>query len=137
VVTPDDLAALTASWTTNLLAERTSPHTIRTYSNGVAAFAHWCEREAIDLALDRATLEKFTAALLAGGAEAATALSRQRGVRQFSAWLAGEGEIPRDELAGMSPPKLDDKMPAELTTEQVRALLATCGAAEFHDTTLT
>ena len=28
-------------------------------------------------------------------------------VRRFSAWLAAEGEIPADELARMSPPKLD------------------------------
>jgi site-specific recombinase XerC len=50
---------------------------------------------------DRPTVEKFTAALLDGGAEAATALSRQRGVRRFPAWLAEEGETNRDELAGL------------------------------------
>ena len=73
----------------------------------------------------RATVEEFTAALLDDGAEAATALSRQRGVRRFTRWLADEG-IARDELAGMRPPKLDDKIPAEVTTGQLRALLATC-----------
>lgn len=128
-----DLAALAESWETHLKAERKSPHTIRTYLNGVTAFTRWCDREDVALALDRATVEKFTVSLLAGGAEPATALSRQRGVRRFSAWLAAEGVIPRDELAGMSPPKLDTKVPEELTTDQVRALLATCGTAEFHD----
>lgn len=132
-MTPAELDALTESWITHMQAERKSPHTIRTYTAGVAAFARWCVAAGIEPALDRATVEKFTAAVLDGGAEAATALSRQRGVRRFSAWLADEGEIGRDELAGMRPPKLDDKVPAELTTDQVKAMLATCGSKDFHD----
>ena len=78
-------------------------------------------------------MQAFTAHLLAQGAEPATALSRQRGVRRFSAWLAAEHEIERDELAGMTPPKLDSKIPAELTTGQVKLLLGTCGTTEFMD----
>jgi site-specific recombinase XerD len=132
-MTPVELDVLTESWITHMQAERKSPHTIRTYTAGVAAFARWCVAAGIEPVLDRATVEKFTAAVLDGGAEAATALSRQRGVRRFSAWLADEGEIGRDELAGMRPPKLDDKVPDELTTDQVKAMLATCGSKEFHD----
>ena len=132
-MTPAGLDALTESWITHMQAERKSPHTIRTYTAGVAAFTRWCEAAGIEPVFDRPTVEKFTAALLDGGAETATALSRQRGVRRFSAWLAAEGETEGDELAGMRPPKLDDKVPAELTTDQVRAMLATCGAKDFHD----
>ncbi|MGO8957586.1 MAG: tyrosine-type recombinase/integrase [Streptosporangiaceae bacterium] len=128
-----ELTALTDSWVTHLQAERKSPHTIRTYTNGVTAFARWCDRNGIEPVLDRATVSKFTASLLAEGAEAATALSRQRGVRHFSRWLAAEAEIPADELAGMSPPKLDDKVPPALDDTQLRALLATCGVKDFHD----
>ena len=154
-MTPAELDALTQSWITHMQAERKSPHTIRTYTAGVAAYRRWCEirngaetnpgqirhnesrpdssRDSCDVSLDRVTVEAFTASLLANGAEAATALSRQRGVRRFSTWLAAEGEIERDELAGMSPPKLDEKMPRELTADQVKAMLATCGTKEFHD----
>lgn len=128
-----DLNALTESWETHLQAERKSPHTIRTYLNGVTAFAAWCDRNGVEVSLDRATVSKFTAGLLAGGAEAATALSRQRGVRHFSRWLAAEGEIEADQLAGMSPPKLDAKVPPALDDTQLRALLATCDGKEFHD----
>jgi integrase/recombinase XerD len=132
-MTPGELDELTASWVTHLEAERKSPHTIRTYTAGVAAFVRWCRGAGIEPSLDRPTVEKFTASLLTEGAEAATALSRQRGVRRFSAWLAAEDEIERDELAGMKPPKLDQKVPAELTEAQVKAMLATCGSKEFHD----
>lgn len=130
---PADMIALRSSWHTHLLAERKSEHTIRTYLAGLDAFARWCDREHIEPALDRATVEKFTASLLDRGAEPATAKSRQRGLRRFSAWLATEGETDRDQLAGMSPPKLDEKVPAELTADQLRAMLATCGTRDFHD----
>ena len=38
-----------------------------------------------------------------------------------------------DDLASMKPPKIDQKVPGELTTEQIRALLASCSTREFHD----
>ena len=72
-------------------------------------FLAWCESEGIEPVLDRPTVDKWVASLLDGGAEPATARSRQLAVRRFSAWLAAEGEIPADELAHMSPPKLDVK----------------------------
>lgn len=130
---PDELATLRASWVTHLQAERKSPHTIRTYTAGVDAYARWCAASGRQPEFSRAAVATFTAALLDSGAEPATALSRQRGVRRFSAWLAAEGETARDELAGMSPPKLDDKVPPELTEDQVRALLATCGSGSNRD----
>src|SRR5258706_2939865 len=138
-----DLDALTGSWVTHMLAERKSPHTIRTYTAGVTAYRRWAEnnpradrfREDPDSGslLSRASVEAFTASLLQGGLEPATAKSRQRGVRRFSAWLASEGELDRDELTGMSPPRLDEKIPPALDERQLKALLATCIPAEFHD----
>jgi site-specific recombinase XerC len=141
-MTPDEVASLLESWTTHLQAERKSPHTIRTYTTGVRLYVQWCSNQSakngrlnagLNIGFDRPSVEAFTAALLADGAEPGTALARQRGVRRFSAWLAEEGEIERDDLTGMRPPKQDDKMPAELSTGQVKALLATCGVKEFHD----
>jgi site-specific recombinase XerD len=75
----------------------------------VRLFLAWCESEGIEPVLDRPTVDKWIAALLDAGAEPATARSRQLAVRRFSAWLAAEREIAADELAHMSPPKLDVK----------------------------
>src|SRR5216684_2613685 len=60
-MTPGELASLTDSWITHLEAERKSPHTIRTYTAGLAAFTRWCEREGRAPDLDRAAVEAFTA----------------------------------------------------------------------------
>lgn len=93
----------------------------------------WCADAGLPPALDRPTVAKFTTALLDGGAEAATARSRQLAVRRFSAWLAAEGEIPDDQLAGLVPPKLDTKAIDPLSDEQLRVLLAACKGPEMRD----
>jgi site-specific recombinase XerD len=128
-----DLASLLESYLRHLRGERKSDQTVRTYGNGVRTFLAWCQREGIDPALDRPTVDKFVAALLDGGAEAATARSRQLALRRFSAWLAEEDEIPADELARLKPPKLDVKAVHPLDDDQLRAMLAACKGPEFRD----
>ncbi len=128
-----ELAGLLDSFTLHLRAERKSPQTVKTYTDGVRAFLHWAEREGIAPALDRPTVDKFTAGLLDAGAEAATARSRQLAVRRFSAWLAAEGEIDTDQLTHMSPPHLDVKAVPVLSDDQLRALLAACKGPDLRD----
>src|SRR5690606_36012910 len=84
-------------------------------------------------ALNRRTVAAFVAHLLDSGAEASTARSRQLAVRRFSAWLAAEGEIDRDDLVGMKPPRLDTKVVESLTGDQVAALVKACAGKGFRD----
>ena len=128
----DEARALAESWVTHLEAERKSPHTIKTYTAGLGAYVAWCEREGLAVDLAPKQVEKFMAALFEGGAEAATVLSRQRGVRRFSAWLADDTGRP-DRLDRMKPPKLDEKIPPFVPPEALAALLATCRTRMFHD----
>ena len=123
---------LAESWVTHLEAERKSPHTIKTYTAGLNAYIAWCERQRAAVQLEPGPVEKFMAGLFEGGAEAATVLSRQRGVRRFSAWLADETEKP-DKLGKMKPPKLDEKIPPFVDADQMAALLATCKTRSFND----
>ena len=123
---------LAESWVTHLEAERKSPHTILTYTAGLNAYIRWCEREGLAVDLAPKPVEKFMAGLFEGGAEAATVLSRQRGVRRFSAWLADETGKP-DKLERMKPPKLDEKIPPFVDEGQMAALLATCKTRSFND----
>ena len=132
-VNSDELGGLLGSFALHLRGERKSPQTIKSYTIGVRLFLAWCEREGIDPALDRPTVDKWIAAGLDEGAEPATARARQLGVRRFSAWLAEEGEIPADELAHMSPPKLDVKTVPVLTDDQLRAMIAACKGPRLMD----
>jgi integrase/recombinase XerD len=107
--------------------------TIKSYTDGVRLFLAWYEREGTGPALDRRTVNTWIASLLDDGAEPATARSRQLAVRRFSAWLAEEGEIPADQLAHMSPPKLDAKHVPVLSDDQLRAMLAACKGPRMMD----
>jgi site-specific recombinase XerD len=128
----DEARSLAESWVTHLEAERKSPHTIRTYTAGLTAYIAWCERAGLAVDLAPKPVEKFMAALFEGGAEAATVLSRQRGVRRFSAWLADDtGKA--DRLDRMKPPRLDEKIPPFVPPDQLAALLATCRTRTFND----
>jgi site-specific recombinase XerD len=131
---PDpDLADLAASWLVHLRAERKSPATIRMYGQGVRAYLAWCADNGQPAILDRNLLAAFTAELLDRGAQAATAHARHLAVRRFGRWLATEGELPSDPLAGMRPPKLDNKLIPVLDDQQLRALLRACEGRTLRD----
>jgi integrase/recombinase XerD len=123
---PTGLATLLTSWELALRAERKSPQTIKSYGDGVRRFLTWCTSAGHSPVLDRPTVTAFVVAMLEDGAEPSTARSRQLAVRRFSTWLAEEAEIPGDELLGLKPPRLDQKVVEPLSDEQLRALLAAC-----------
>ncbi|MDI3386362.1 tyrosine-type recombinase/integrase [Streptomyces sp. B-S-A8] len=127
------ISPLLDSWMIHLAAERKSAQTMKTYGDGVRAFVRWCEATGAPPELDRRTVNAFTAALLDGGAEPATARSRQLAVRRFSAWLYADGEIPADELVALRPPKLDVKVVESLDDDQLKALLKECRGSGFRD----
>src|SRR5688500_4838877 len=120
---PVDLALLLPSWELHLRAERKSPQTIKAYGDGVRRFLSWTRSAGVPAVLDRATVTGFVAGLLDAGAEPATARSRQLAVRRFSAWLAEENEISTDLLVGMKPPRLDQKLVANLDDDQLKRLI--------------
>jgi site-specific recombinase XerD len=128
-----DLRLLLESWALHLRAERKSPQTVTSYLTGVRLFLTWCGVQQVAAVLDRATVNAFVSGLLDAGAEAATARTRQLALRRFSAWLAEEGEIPRDELVGLKPPKVDVKVTPVLTDDQLRDLIKACSGRDFRD----
>lgn len=130
---PLDYEALITSWTIHLKAERKSPDTLRAYLIGVRGWLAFCDREDIEPVLDRATVSAYIADLLDNGAEPNTARSRQLAVRRFSAFLAEEDEIDRDELVGLKPPKTDVKVVDALTEDQCKAMLKACSGKKFAD----
>lgn len=128
-----DLASLITSWTVHLRAERKSDKTIESYVVSTRLFLRWCATEGLEPSLDRRTVSAWVVSLLDNGAEATTARQRQLGVRRFSAWLVDEGELDRDELLGIKPVKVDEKVMEPLTEDQMRAMLKACNGKGFGD----
>jgi site-specific recombinase XerD len=125
------LADLAASWATALAAERKAEGTIRSYRMAVDRFAAWHQAAAPGLpvvasSLDRKTAAAFLADLLAAGAAPSTARARYDALRQFTKWLAAEGETGADQLLGLRPPRLDKRRVDALTSDQVAALVRAC-----------
>jgi integrase len=127
-----DLASLLDSWLLHLRAERKSPETVKAYGAGVRRFLAWCKESGHDYFLDRPTVNAFITDLLDGGAEPATASARYRALRQFSRWLADEGEIDSDELIGSRPPKVDVKVVPVLEEDQIVRLLKACAGKDLR-----
>lgn len=96
-------------------------------------FLAWCEPHRHSPALDQPAVNAFTAALFEQGTEAATARARQRSLRRFSAWLAAEREIERDELPGLRAPKLDQKVTERLADAQLRAPVKAYAGRELRE----
>ena len=129
-----DLAVLLDSWALHLRAERKSAQTVRLYLTGVRGYLDWCATHGHPAVLDRALVNAYVAWLLdTQGREAATARARQLALRRFAAWLVEEGELDRDPLAGLRPPKLDTKVLPVLSDTQLRALITACRGPGFID----
>lgn len=110
-----------------------SPRTITTYTTGVTSFLAWCERTGTPPELTKRNVQGWIADLLEGGARPATASTWLGALKRFSKWLADEDEIPSDQLLGISPPKLDQKVTPALSDEQLKALLKTCAGKTLRD----
>jgi site-specific recombinase XerD len=128
-----DLAALLPSWQLSMRAERKSPATVASYTEGVLAFLRWSEAANVTPEITKTTVQAFTAALLDAGAQAATARTRHMALRRFAAWLAEDGELDANPLLGVKPPKLDSKVVDALTDEQLRLLIKACAGKELID----
>ncbi len=80
--------------------------------------------------VDRGQVSAWIAAMLDGGAQPTTAAARLAGVRQFSKWLAAEGEIDSDPLLRLNAPKGDVPITPVLTDDELRALIQGVSGAD-------
>jgi site-specific recombinase XerD len=129
----DDLDTLAQSWETYLRAEGKSTNTIRTYLNSVAAFTAWLFETNSPAELTRQNVAAFTADSLADRCSPATANVRHRSLRRFAGWLADEGILDSNPLAGMRQPKVDSPVVPKLSDDELAALIAACKGREFRD----
>ena len=128
-----DLAELLPSWQLALRAERKSPGTVRTYTDGVTRFLRWCADNSHPAQLTRSAVQAFLADLIDAGQEGNTARSRDLALKRFAAWMVSEGELDTNPLTGLKPPKADAKLVHALTDDQLRALIKTCGGKSLQD----
>jgi integrase len=128
-----NLELLGESWARSLRAERKSPQTVRVYTGSLQVFIAWCALDGREPVLNRDNVRDFTVAISDKGASPATCNVRYRALHRFGAWLAEEGELEHNPLAGMTPPKRDRKVVPKIGDDECRALLKACQGKTFRD----
>jgi site-specific recombinase XerD len=131
------MQALIDSFELHLLAERKSPKTVRTYTEAAQWLAAAHLRPAGVTSWEAVTpkdVQRWMVALLARGYADSYANNQFRALQQFFKWLATEDpDDPRaDPMAGMKPPKIDEKVVPVFTADELAALLATCKGGGFQ-----
>src|SRR5690348_4041490 len=103
------LEDLAESWFIALTAEGKSQATIKAYTRGVRGFTGWhhLKYPAAVPVLDAASVRAFLVDLRQAGQSPGTLRLRYSALRLFSKWLVEEGELDRDPMGSMKPPKLD------------------------------
>ena len=124
-----DLAGLLPSWQRAVRAERKSPATAKSYTEGIATFL----RCGLQRTPPNSPDPTFVAELLESGKQPKTATARLLAIRRFSAWLTDEGELDTDPLIGIKAPKVDRKVVEALTDDQLQAFIKACHGRGFTD----
>jgi site-specific recombinase XerD len=131
---PFTLADLLQDWLNVLKAENKSKSTLKNYTTGVTAYIRWCEQRGETPRIDRTLVTEWVAELLASGMEPSSAKTRRQAVRRFSAWMDGEDDLDyTDQLLGLKPPKVPEKLIEPLTEVQLRVLILACEGKTLRD----
>lgn len=130
---PLDLTALVDSFEISLKSARRSRNTLKIYMSSVRAYLDWCTHNDRPQQIDREQVQAWIAGILDAGAQPSTAAARLAGVRQFSKWLAAEGEVESDPLLGLNAPKGDMPITPVLTDDELRALIKACQGKTLRD----
>jgi tyrosine recombinase XerC len=110
-----------------LIAEKNlSPFTLRNYRTDILDFTHYMDEHEDDgpLDADRHSFRRYLAHARDGGIVSASLARRVSTVRNFYAYLAREGHLETNPLAGVSSPKRERRLPSILTKDHLSALIA-------------
>jgi site-specific recombinase XerD len=125
-IPPVGIADLVDSFEVALKAAHRSPQTRKVYLSSIRRYLAWCDDRGHPAQIDRGQVQAWIAHLHDSGCQPTTAQTRLAGVRQFSKWLAEEGEIDADPLLRLNAPKGDTPITPVLTEDQLRLLIKAC-----------
>jgi tyrosine recombinase XerC len=114
-----------------LIAERNlSPFTLRNYRSDIRELGHYLEEvERLDpLAMDRQSFRRYLASLRDQGVAPGSLTRKVSTVRGFYRFLAQEGKLRTDPLAGVTGPKREKRLPSVLSKEHLTALIESADA---------
>ncbi|MBN1367709.1 MAG: tyrosine recombinase XerC [Dehalococcoidales bacterium] len=104
-----------------------SPNTVRNYKIGMRDFSRFLVSKKITSLefVDKNVIRSYLAYLMKEGIKKGTISGKLSAVRSFFTYLKREEMISNNPVANISSPKLDKRLPAFLTQEEVERLLKT------------
>jgi len=129
-----DIRVLLESFVRSLEAENKAVNTVRIYSGCVERFAAFLEERGMPTdvtSITREHVETHLSLMLETHApnSAATAY---RSLRRYFGWLTDEGELQRNPMERMKPPRVPETPVPVLSEAQMKALLKVCEGTDFH-----
>jgi len=109
-----------------LTAERNlSPYTLRNYRTDLLDFGRYLKdiEGAGPLEADRQSFRRYLAHLREVGIASASVSRKVSTIHSFYRYLARQGRLPADPLAGVKGPKREQRLPTVLTKEHLTALI--------------
>ncbi len=102
-----------------------SPYTVRNYTNDLVDFSHFLRDKGVGSLkeVDRYTLRDYLSHLLKKGIVKASIARKLSAIRSFYRYLMREGMVASSPTASTSSPKLDRRLPAFLTRQEIERLL--------------
>jgi len=131
-----DIPVNVASFARSLRASNLSPRTAETYTESAHQLARFLAAKGMPervAKIRREHVEMFIDDLLARW-KPATANNRYRGLQSFFRWCLEQGEIKRNPMENMRPPKVPEQPPDVLREPELKAILRTCERGQsFQD----
>jgi site-specific recombinase XerD len=122
-----DIHKALESWTLDLRAGRRSPRTIETYTLAVRQLADHLKQVDITRVeeVSRDHIRGFIVEMIETRSPT-TAHQRHRSLHHFFKWLVSEGELDRDPMEGLRPPKVEEKPIPVISERGFDLMLKTC-----------
>jgi len=127
------ISELVPSFRRSLRAKNRADNTIKNYEGAARTFVAWLTDEGLSesvVSVEQQHVERFIGHQL-DTRSSSTAASRYRCLQQFFRWAAREGEVEHSPMANMEPPSVEEKVPAVLSDDELRRLLAACDGKDF------
>lgn len=127
------LLDLAASFRRELRASNKAERTLIIYGQAIRFFVTWLEQQGRRPDVDALTKHGVIGWLesLRDKHSAQTVLTRFKGLRRFTRWLAAEGEIPADPMSGIEQPQATAAPVPVLTDDEIARLLKATHGADF------
>ncbi len=110
-------------------ANGASPHTLRWHNDALSHLLRFMRERGYPTGIDDLDVDhvrEWVAAMQERGLSQSSVATRVRSVKAFTRWLVSEDWLPKDPLAKLKRPKVDDTPKDTLPPEDVDRLLASC-----------